>query len=139
MNRQRVTDADAAIGQAIKRRRVMLGMTQGEFAAQIGISYQQAHKYEMGLNRVSAARLMQIAAVLGVELAELLPGAPVEPEPVADEMLSIAQSVRRMSPRRRRLLAALARELSKRQDRPPDPSRASRSSLRPKMDEPQRG
>jgi transcriptional regulator with XRE-family HTH domain len=118
MNRRRVTDVDAAIGQAIKRRRVMLGMTQVEFAAQIGITYQQTHKYEMGLNRISAARLMQIAAVLGVELAELLPGAPVKPEPVESEMFSIAQSVRRMSPRRRRLLAALARQLSERQDEP---------------------
>jgi transcriptional regulator with XRE-family HTH domain len=105
MNRRRV--ADAAIGQAIKRRRVMLGMTQVEFASQIGITYQQTHKYERGLNRISAARLMQIAAVLGVELAELLPAAPLEPEPVAGEMLSIAQSVRRMSPRRRPLARAI--------------------------------
>ena len=40
--------------------------------------------------------------------------APVEPEPVGGTILSIAQSVRRMSPRRRRLLAALARQLSER-------------------------
>jgi len=30
----------------------------------IGVTYQQAHKYEHGVNRVSAGRLFEIASVL---------------------------------------------------------------------------
>jgi transcriptional regulator with XRE-family HTH domain len=34
----------------------------------IGVTYQQAHKYETGINRISAGRLYQIAQALGVEI-----------------------------------------------------------------------
>jgi transcriptional regulator with XRE-family HTH domain len=32
----------------------------------IGVTYQQAHKYERGINRISAGRLYEIAQVLSV-------------------------------------------------------------------------
>ena len=32
----------------------MLGLTQQQLAELIGVTYQQAHKYERGINRVSA-------------------------------------------------------------------------------------
>ena len=32
----------------------MLGLTQQQLAEMIGVTYQQAHKYERGINRVSA-------------------------------------------------------------------------------------
>ncbi len=44
----------------------MLGLTQQQLANLIGVTYQQAHKYERGINRVSAGRLFGIAKVLGV-------------------------------------------------------------------------
>ena len=34
----------------------------------IGVTYQQAHKYERGVNRISAGRLYEIARVLGVDV-----------------------------------------------------------------------
>jgi transcriptional regulator with XRE-family HTH domain len=43
-----------------------LGLTQQELAARLRVSYQQMHKYETGLNRISAGRLFQIAQVLEV-------------------------------------------------------------------------
>jgi transcriptional regulator with XRE-family HTH domain len=46
----------------------MLGLTQPQLAELIGVTYQQAHKYEKGVNRVAAGRLYNIARVLGVEL-----------------------------------------------------------------------
>ena len=54
------------IGQRIRERRVHLGLTQQQLAVLIGVTYQQAHKYERGVNRVSAGRLYEIARVLGV-------------------------------------------------------------------------
>lgn len=46
----------------------MLGLTQQQLADLIGVTYQQAHKYERGVNRVSAGRLYDIARVLGVDV-----------------------------------------------------------------------
>jgi len=46
----------------------MLGLTQQQMAELIGVTYQQAHKYETGINRISAGRLYQIAQALGVEI-----------------------------------------------------------------------
>ena len=47
----------------------MLGLTQQQMAELIGVTYQQAHKYETGINRISAGRLYQIARALGVDIS----------------------------------------------------------------------
>ena len=44
----------------------MLGFTQQQLADLIGVTYQQAHKYERGINRISAGRLFEISHVLSV-------------------------------------------------------------------------
>ena len=54
--RGRSTIADDHIGGRIRERRIMLGLTQQQLAEMIGVTYQQAHKYERGINRVSAGR-----------------------------------------------------------------------------------
>ncbi len=46
----------------------MLGLTQQQLAQMVGITYQQAHKYERGINRVSADRLYELAKVLEVDV-----------------------------------------------------------------------
>src|SRR3546814_15138160 len=56
------------VGQRIRERRTMLGLTQQQLAEMIGVTYQQAHKYARGINRVSAWRLFEIARVLGVDI-----------------------------------------------------------------------
>ena len=62
----RATDTDRHVGARIRERRVELGLSQHQMAALIGVTYQQAHKYESGINRVSAGRLFDIAQVLKV-------------------------------------------------------------------------
>lgn len=57
---------DQLVASRIRQRRIEKGMTQIDLAARIGIAPQQVHKYESGMNRVSAGRLSQIAEVLGV-------------------------------------------------------------------------
>lgn len=64
---------DVYIGRRIREERVKRGMSQGDLAQRIGITYQQAHKYEKGVNRTSASRLLSIAEALGVDVTELLP------------------------------------------------------------------
>lgn len=57
------------VGQRIRARRTMLGLTQQQLADLIGVTYQQAHKYERGINRVSAGRLFELAKALGVDVS----------------------------------------------------------------------
>jgi len=45
-----------------------------ELADLIGVTYQQAHKYERGINRVSAGRLYEIAQVLSVPVGYFFDG-----------------------------------------------------------------
>ena len=44
----------------------MLGMTQLELAQAVGIASQQIQKYEIGANRLSVSRLVEIASALHV-------------------------------------------------------------------------
>lgn len=59
---------DRHIGERIRERRAEMGLTQEELGAALSISYQQVQKYETGANRVSAGRLFDIAATLGVDI-----------------------------------------------------------------------
>jgi transcriptional regulator with XRE-family HTH domain len=60
-------DVDHHVARRIRERRIMLGLTQQQVAEWIGVTYQQAHKYEKGENRISVGRLRRIAVALGVE------------------------------------------------------------------------
>jgi transcriptional regulator with XRE-family HTH domain len=66
---------DHYVSLRIRERRIMLGLTQQQMAALIGVTYQQAHKYETGINRISAGRLYQVAEALQVEVAYFFAGA----------------------------------------------------------------
>jgi DNA-binding XRE family transcriptional regulator len=70
--RPRAQSFDKRLGAAIRHRRILLGLTQIDLAEVIGVTYQQAYKYEKGINRVSAGRLVDIAAALQMPVAELL-------------------------------------------------------------------
>jgi transcriptional regulator with XRE-family HTH domain len=65
----RANDVDRYVGTRIRERRVMLGLSQQQMADMIGVTYQQAHKYERGINRISAGRLFEISRVLNVPIA----------------------------------------------------------------------
>ena len=70
----RTLDIDRHVGARIRERRIMLGLTQQQLADLIGVTYQQAHKYERGINRVSAGRLFEVAQVLGVPVSYFFDG-----------------------------------------------------------------
>lgn len=65
---------DEHVGERIRERRTLLGLTQEQLAAALQISYQQVQKYETGSNRVSAGRLFEISNVLGVEVGYFFDG-----------------------------------------------------------------
>ena len=65
---------DNYVGGRIRERRIMLGLTQQQFSKMIGVSYQQAHKYEHGINSVSAGRLLEIARALSAPITYFYEG-----------------------------------------------------------------
>jgi transcriptional regulator with XRE-family HTH domain len=70
----RTQDIDRHVGSRVRERRIMLGLTQQQLADLIGVTYQQAHKYERAINRISAGRLFEIAQVLGVPVSYFFTG-----------------------------------------------------------------
>ena len=75
----RASAADHHVGNRIRERRVMLGLSQQQLAVMVGVTYQQAHKYERGLNRISAGRLYEIAQVLSVPVSWFFDGLSASP------------------------------------------------------------
>jgi transcriptional regulator with XRE-family HTH domain len=82
---------DYHVGARIRERRIMLGLTQQQFGKIIGVTYQQAHKYEHGINRISAGLLYEIARALDTPITYFYEG-------VGDEKLP------QLAPRQRMLL-----------------------------------
>jgi transcriptional regulator with XRE-family HTH domain len=60
------TSVDRHIGGRVRRRRIALGLSQEGLADALGLTFQQVQKYEKGVNRIGAARLLQIAGILDV-------------------------------------------------------------------------
>ncbi len=55
---------DVHVGRRVRLRRTMLGMSQEQLGAAIGLTFQQVQKYERGANRIGASRLWDLSRVL---------------------------------------------------------------------------
>lgn len=72
---------DVRVGACVRARRVMLGLTQMEVSRIMGLTVQQLQKYEHGTNRISAARLAQLAMVMSVPVSHFFEDALAELTP----------------------------------------------------------
>ncbi len=59
---------DKHVGQRLRVKRSLLGMSQESLAEAIGLTFQQIQKYERGANRISAGRLFDFAKILNVPI-----------------------------------------------------------------------
>jgi transcriptional regulator with XRE-family HTH domain len=119
--RARPQDVDRYVGARIRERRIMLGLTQHQMADLIGVTYQQAHKYEKGINRVAAGRLYRIAQALAVDVGYfyegLQTGGGSVPSPNRRMLLDLARSFLNIpDPKHRDAVAKLARALAEGED-----------------------
>jgi transcriptional regulator with XRE-family HTH domain len=117
VGRARAQDADRHVGARMRERRIMLGLTQQQMAQLIGVTYQQAHKYEKGINRVAAGRLYSIAEGLGVEVSYffegLHTGGRFVPSPQQRMLLDLTRNYVNIPVRKHReAIVALARALA---------------------------
>jgi len=69
--KRRPNSADSQVGESIRAHRLAAGLSQGDLAKRLGVSFQQVQKYEKGTNRVGAGRLPQIADMFGVPIGAL--------------------------------------------------------------------
>jgi transcriptional regulator with XRE-family HTH domain len=65
---------DLHVGQRLRHRRWMAGMTQQQLANAVGIKFQQIQKYESGANRISASRLWDLSRALSVPVSFFFEG-----------------------------------------------------------------
>lgn len=66
--------ANKHVGAKLREQRIMADLTQEGLATQLGISYQQIQKYEVGTNRISAGRLHEIARIFSIDIASFFEG-----------------------------------------------------------------
>jgi transcriptional regulator with XRE-family HTH domain len=118
-------DIDLHLGRRLRRRRRLLGLTQQQLAAVVGVRFQQIQKYECGANRISAARLWRIAEALEVPISYFYDGlgegerseSKIETEAGGEilarkETLDLVRAYYRLGERPRRRLLDLAKSLN---------------------------
>jgi transcriptional regulator with XRE-family HTH domain len=66
------TGVDKTIGIRLRGLRLEANCSQSELADALGVSFQQVQKYEKGVNRIGAARLVEIARTLQVDTSYFL-------------------------------------------------------------------
>ena len=71
-----MTSIDLHLGARLRRRRRLMGLSQEQLAEKLGIRFQQIQKYECAANRMSAARLWELAQALEVPVSYFYEGAP---------------------------------------------------------------
>src|SRR3954462_15998248 len=60
---------DVRVGARLRLRRNMVGLSQEKLGEMIGLTFQQAQKYERGSNRIGASRLYELSRVLDVPVS----------------------------------------------------------------------
>ena len=84
-----IDPVDEAVGEAIRNRRALLGMSQEKLADKIGRTFQQIQKYERGTNRVAASTLYYIGLALDVPVSFFFEGLNQRGEPTDTLELTI--------------------------------------------------
>ena len=65
---------DILVGRRVRARRRLLGLSQQALGAQCGVTFQQVHKYESAVCRLSANMLWKLACALEVEVSYFVAG-----------------------------------------------------------------
>lgn len=67
-------DVDRKLGERVRARRLEIGMSQEGLADLLGVTFQQVQKYEKGINRIAASRLVDCAHALEMPVADFFEG-----------------------------------------------------------------
>ena len=64
--RGKPNNIDIHVGNRVRQRRTLLGLSQERLAGSLDLTFQQVQKYERGANRIGAGRLFELARALEV-------------------------------------------------------------------------
>jgi len=70
----RAGEIDKYIGKQLKLFRTLAGISQDKLANEVGVSFQQIQKNEMGTNRVSAGRIYEFSQILNRDIDDFFDG-----------------------------------------------------------------
>lgn len=59
---------DVHVGQRVRQRRTLMGLSQEKLGEALGLTFQQVQKYERGANRIGASRLFDLANILDTDI-----------------------------------------------------------------------
>ena len=68
MPKKQANPIDAQVGNRVRLRRMLIGMSQEKLGESLGLTFQQIQKYEKGMNRIGAGRLYEVSQILGVPI-----------------------------------------------------------------------
>jgi transcriptional regulator with XRE-family HTH domain len=80
MTRRTPNPIDVHVGNRVRMRRMLIGLSQEKLGEKLGLTFQQVQKYEKGSNRVSASRLYQMAQILDVPIQFFFEDVPADIE-----------------------------------------------------------
>ena len=113
---------DRHVGRRVAEMRISLGHSQSDLSRALGLTFQQIQKYEKGSNRLSASKLWEAAAFLGVDINYFFAGLPdhtalgeipaLEDFPPTRRTVDIVRLSRRLSARQQKLALDLMVSMS---------------------------
>jgi transcriptional regulator with XRE-family HTH domain len=72
--KKQASPVDVQVGNRVRMRRMLIGMSQEKLGELLGLTFQQVQKYEKGVNRIGAGRLFEIASILGMPIQDFFDG-----------------------------------------------------------------
>ena len=76
--KKQANPVDTQVGNRVRIRRMLIGMSQEKLGDLLGLTFQQVQKYEKGVNRIGAGRLYEISRILGVPIDFFYEGVSLE-------------------------------------------------------------
>ena len=81
MPKKQANPIDVQVGNRVRIRRMLIGMSQERLGDLLGLTFQQVQKYEKGVNRIGAGRLFEVSRILNVPVDFFYEGLGTNPLP----------------------------------------------------------
>ena len=79
MPKKQANPIDIQVGNRVRIRRMLIGMSQERLGDLLGLTFQQVQKYEKGVNRIGAGRLFEVSRILNVPIDFFYEGVNTQP------------------------------------------------------------
>jgi transcriptional regulator with XRE-family HTH domain len=93
MPKKQANPIDVQVGNRVRIRRMLIGMSQERLGDLLGLTFQQVQKYEKGVNRIGAGRLFEVSRILNVPVDFFYEGLATALPPGANETEASAPPV----------------------------------------------